>query len=77
VVAVESEVVCEEKLAGARTVIQADADDVAGIQVAEKAMADGLEGRRLDEEEQAAEPNFSFNWLSRSRAIMANKYVSR
>ena len=43
VVVVEGEVVHDDKLAGERPVIQADADDIAGIQVAEDVLADGLE----------------------------------
>ena len=39
VVAVEGEVVRDEELAGVRPVVQADADDVAGIQVAEDVLA--------------------------------------
>ena len=54
VVAVEGEVVRDEELPGVRPVVHADADDVAGVQVAEDVCADGLEGRRLDEDEQAA-----------------------
>ncbi len=54
VVAVEGEIVRDQELAGKRPVIRADADDVAGIQVAENVLADGLHGRAVHEDEQAA-----------------------
>ena len=52
-VAVEGEVVRDEELAGEGPVVQADADDVAGVQVAEDISANGLDRCRLDEDEQA------------------------
>ena len=53
VVAVEGEVVRDEELAGERPVIRADADDVAGVEIAEEVPADVLDGGRLDVDEQA------------------------
>ena len=40
VVAVEGEIVRDEELAGVRPVVRADADDVAGVEVAEDVLAD-------------------------------------
>ena len=51
--AVEGEVVRNHELAGERPVIRADADNVAGVEVAEEILANRLERGWLDEDEQA------------------------
>jgi hypothetical protein len=53
VVAVEGEVVRDDKRAGIRAVVGPEADHVAGVEVAEEVLADAFHRGRLDEDEQA------------------------
>ena len=53
-IAVEGEIVRDQERAGERTVIRADADDVAGVEIAENILTNFLQRGRLHENEDAA-----------------------
>ena len=82
VVLVECEIVRDQELSGEGPVIRADADHVAGIEIAEDVLADALHRRAVDIQEQTAVAGtvgpldggaelFPCNSLSRSRAIIS------
>ncbi len=54
VVLVECEIVRHHEIAGKRTVVDANADHVAGVEIAENILADVFHHRRLDEYKQSA-----------------------